>query len=429
MPIKKLGLWTSSSLVVGNMIGSGIFLLPSALAHYGSISIFGWIFSATGAILLAKVFSKLSKKLPKAGGPYAYTRHAFGDFAAFLIAWGYWISIWCGNAAITVALISYLSVFFPILSTNNFLALVCGLSMVWLLTWVNVKGVRTAGKVQLITTILKLTPIILIISIGLFYIDIKNFTPFNLTNDSFLSILTATSTLTLWAFLGLESATVPAENIKEPDKIIPKATLIGTLVTTMVYVLSSIIIMGIIPATQLQGSNAPFADAASKLFGSTAHYIVAGAAVLSCFGALNGWLLLQGQIPLAASKDKLFPPIFNRIGKNGTPIFGMIISSALISCLLMMNFTKGLVETFKFIILLSTLSVLIPYLFSTAAYGILVLREKTITKVKITTNLILAFTAFLFSLWAIAGSGQESVYWGFILLLSGIPFYALLKNK
>ena len=147
-----IGLWTTTSLVIGNMIGSGVFLLPSALAVYGGISIIGWLFSTIGAFILALLFSYLSKAMPSAGGPYAYTREGLGEFAAFIVAWGYWISIWCGNAAITVALVSYLSVFFPILAVNNIAAVVTGLSAIWLLTWVNTRGINTVGKVQLLTT-------------------------------------------------------------------------------------------------------------------------------------------------------------------------------------------------------------------------------------------------------------------------------------
>lgn len=429
MTNKKLGIWTSTSLVVGNMLGSGIFLIPATLASFGSISLIGWLFSAVGAILLAQVFSKLSRIIPKTGGPYAYTHYAFGEFMAFLIAWGYWISIWTGNAAITVAMVSYLTVFFPILATNNLLAILCGLSAIWLLTWINIRGVRTAGKIQLVLTILKLLPIILIASIGLFFIDIKNFSPFNANGGSLFSAITTTASLTLWAFLGLESATIPSDNIENPDKIIPKATMWGTIITTIVYMISSIAIMGIIPASELSNSNAPFADAASKMVGNTAHYIVAGAAVIACFGALNGWILLQGQIPLAASKDNLFPGMFKKISKQGTPIIGMVISSLLISVLLLMNFTKGLGETFKFIILLSTLSVLIPYLFSSAAYALIILKEKISKTDKQIPNLTLTSITFLFSLWAIAGSGQESVYYGFLLLMCGIPFYGWIKRN
>ena len=159
----KIGLWTTTALVVGNMVGSGVFLLPATLAAYGGISILGWIGSSIGAIFLAMLFSHLSKIITNSvGGPYAFTRVGLGDFPAYLVAWGYWFSIWCTNAAIAVTFVSYLTVFIPVLATNKILAVLTGISAVWFLTWVNVQGVKEAGRVQLITTILKLTPLVLI---------------------------------------------------------------------------------------------------------------------------------------------------------------------------------------------------------------------------------------------------------------------------
>jgi basic amino acid/polyamine antiporter, APA family len=207
----KIGLFTSTSLVIGNMIASGVFLLPAALASYGGISLLGWIGSSIGAIALALLFSNLSRMIPNApGGPYAYTRAGLGDFAAYLVAWGYWISIWCTNAAIAVTFVSYLTVFLPILATNTFLSVGTGLGVIWLLTWVNTKGVRAAGRVQIVTTIMKLIPLLLVSIVGLFYIDINNFVPFNISTESNFSAITTTATLTLFAFLGLESATIPS---------------------------------------------------------------------------------------------------------------------------------------------------------------------------------------------------------------------------
>ena len=424
----KIGLWTTTSLVVGNMIGSGVFLLPASLAVFGGISLLGWIGSSAGAIALALLFSNLSKKIPNAlGGPYAYTRAGLGDFAGFLVAWGYWISIWCTNAAIAVTFVSYLTVFFPILATNSLLAVGTGLAAVWLLTWVNTRGVKEAGRVQMITTVLKLAPLLLVSFVGLFYIDFKNFVPFNISTESNFSAITATATLTLFAFLGLESATIPSGNIHEPEKTIPRATMMGTIVTILVYVIGSVAVMGMIPAIELKSSNAPFADAAALIWGDSARYWVAAGAIVSTFGALNGWILLQGQMPLAASRDKLFPEIFKKENSKGTPAIGIVISSALISALMMMNFTKGLTDTFTFMVLLTTVAVLVPYLFSAASYGVLLLQNK-FWKRDLISQLILAAVAFVFSLWAIVGSGQETVYWGFIAILSGIPFYVWMKR-
>ncbi len=429
----KLGLWTSTSLVVGNMIGAGVFLMPSTLAMYGGISLIGWVFSSIGAFLLAKVFSNLSVLLPQAdGGPYAYSRKGFGDFAGFLVAWGYWISIWCTNAAIVVSLISALSTFFPVLATNSSIAIITGLATIWLLTWVNSLGIVTSGKLQLVTTILKIIPLLVVGVGGLFFINFKNFITFNTSGSSNFAAITATATFTFFAFLGLECATIPSGSVANPEKTIPRATMLGTLAATIIYILSSISVMGMIPAKDLQQSVTPFADAAVILWGSSARYWVSAGVAIAAFGALNGWILIQGQIPFAIAKDKLFPPVFAKQNKKGVPVLGIVIGSVLISVLMIMNYTKGLAEQFKFLILLTTITTLVPYLFSTAAFVLIRLQNKYLSQRSGWTGaIIIASLAFLFSLWAIAGSGQETVYWGFILLMAGVPFYVwiLWKNK
>jgi APA family basic amino acid/polyamine antiporter len=406
----KLGIWTSTSLVVGNMIGAGIFLMPSTLANYGAISLVGWIISAIGALLLAKIFSNLSKLLPAAdGGPYAYSQKGLGDFAGFLVAWGYWISLWCANAAIAVSLVSALSSFFPILANSAAAAVGTGLFAIWFLTWINTKGILASGRLQLVTTILKIIPLILVAIGGLFFFDIKNFTPFNTSGGSFFSAITATATLTFFAFLGIECATIPSSSVENPDKTVSRATMIGTIITTIIYIMSSISIMGMFPAKNLLHSVTPFADAAELVWGSGARYLVSAGAAIAAFGALNGYILIQGQIPFAIAKDKLFPPLFAKKNGNGVPAVGIIISSVLVSVLMCMNYTKGLAEQFKFLILLSTLAILIPYLFSTASYIIILVRNKVTTKKGWVSAILLSSFAFLFCLWIIIGSGQESV--------------------
>jgi len=425
----KLGLWTSTSLVVGNMIGSGVFLMPAALAAYGSIGLLGWVFAAIGAFLLAKVFSNLSKLLPQAdGGPYAYTHKGFGNFAGFLVAWGYWISIWCTNAAIAVALVSALSTFFPVLSTSAVAAVLTGLGAIWLLTWVNTRGIVTSGKMQLVTTILKVLPLIAVSIGGLFFINFKNFNAFNISGGSNLMALMQTATLTFFAFLGLECATIPSCSVANPEKTIPRATMIGTLIATVIYILSSVSVMGMIPAAALQHSVTPFADAAVMMWGNSSRYWVSAGVAIAAFGALNGWILIQGQIPSAIAKNNLFPAIFKKENKKGVPAMGMIIGSVLISVVMIMNYTKGLVEQFKFLILLSTLTVLVPYLFSTAAYIVIKIEKKYLGG-NWWSSIILASLAFLYSLWAVAGSGEATVYWGFILMMCGIPFYVWILWK
>lgn len=432
----KLGLWTSTSLVMGNMVGAGVFLLPAALATFGGISLIGWLFSSAGALLLAIVFSRLSKLLPHAdGGPYAYTRSGFGDFPAFIVAWGYWISVWCTNATITVSLVGALSTFFPALATNSLLAVLTGLTAIWFLTWVNTRGIKASGRMQLITTILKMIPLVLVALTGLFFIRWKNFAPFNISGQSDISAITSTATLTFFAFLGMECATIPAGNVENPEVTIPRATLLGTVITTLVYILGTISVMGIIPARELQHSITPFADVAVMIWGNNARYWIGAGVAMAAFGGLNGWILIKGQIAYAIAKDKLFPAVFERRNKKGVPAAGIIIGSILVSVFMMMNYTRGLVEQFKFMLLLTTLTVLVPYLFSAAAYALLVLKKKEGSKSRRALALVIASLAFIFSLWAVIGAGQTVVFWGSLLLVAGIPFYIWvtwkrkLKNK
>jgi APA family basic amino acid/polyamine antiporter len=427
--VKKrvLGFWTSTSLVVGNMIGSGIFLLPSALAVYGGISILGWLFTTAGAIFLSIVFVNLSRTYPKIGGPYVFAKEGFGDFPGFIVAYGYWVSILCGNAAISVALVSYLSIFFPSLSEQPLLGAGAALLNLWFLTFINSMGIHLSGRVQFVTVVLKIIPLIAIAFIGIFYFEPSHFVPLNLSSESTFTAITATATLTLWAFLGLESATIPANNIKNPELIIPKATITGTLIAAFVYILATISLMGIISPSELANSNAPFADGAKQLWGPAAGLVVAGAGVIACFGALNGWILLQGQMPLAAAIDGLFPKKFSILSKNGTPVFGLILSSIFISFIMMMNFTKGLVEKFTFVILLATLATLVPYLISTLAQIKFLYKKNNYQKLlglSIITSL-----AFFYSVWAVMGLGIYTIFWGALFISTGIPIYIWMKIR
>ena len=429
MTRKKLGFWTSSSLVVGNMIGSGIFLLPASLAAYGSISIVGWLISGLGAAALAFVFMELSKLLPgSSGGPYVYSRSGLGDFAGFLVAWGYWASIWCTNAAIAVALVSYLGVFFPALNSNGFLAVCVGLGIVWSVVWVNSRGIRNAGVFQLITSVLKIAPLLAIGIFGLFYIEVDHFFPVNISELPNYRVITATATLTFFAYMGLESATIPAADVEDPARTIPKATCVGLVVTALVYIIGTVSLMGIIPAEQLQYSSAPFADAAAMMWGPWAKNLVAIGAIISTLGALNGWILIQGQIPAAIAKDKLFPPIFGKRNSRGVPAVGIVLSSVLLSVLMIMNYSKGLVKAFEFTLLLASMTALIAYLFTSASYVLVSFRKQGVTRHTL-TRVMIAGIAFLFSVWAIAGSGMEIVYWGFILLIFGLPIYVWMKIR
>lgn len=425
---KALGLWRLTALVAGNMIGSGIFLLPASLAHFGSISILAWILTALGSLCLALVFAKLSTLVPKVGGPYAYCREAYGDFVGFQVAYNYWIALWVGNAAIALALVGYLSIFFPLLATNKLLASLIAIVFVWLMTAINIAGVRQAGIVQLATTILKIIPLVLVATVGLFYIHPEHFKAFNISGKSDFSAMTGAAALTLWSFVGLESATVPAGAVDNPKKNIPRATILGTGITAIIYILSTIAIMGIIPTHLLIHSDAPYADTARIIFGNWGAWLIGAGAIISCFGALNGWTLLVGQVSYAAALDDLFPRTFAKVTKNDTPAFGLIVAGILITGLLLLTTNASLVSQFTFIILLAVLASLFPYLLTTMAQVLITLRQKEpLTFKKHGTGIIIAGLAFLYTFWAIMGSGQSTVYYGCLLLFSGTPIYAWMK--
>jgi APA family basic amino acid/polyamine antiporter len=426
----KIGFWVSTSLVVGNMTGSGIFLLPAALALYGGISLFGWVFTLVGSLFLALVFSRLSQLITRSGGPYSYSMEGFGDFAGFLVAWGYWISIWCGNAAIAVAGVGYLSFFIAILKENQLLSAVVAMGAIWLFTFINTQSIKKVGSVQLVTTIIKIVPLILMGTFGFLYFNKAHFSPFNLSSLSGFDAITATATLSLWAFLGLESATIPSDKVKNPTRTIPRSTIAGITISALLYISSTIGVMGIISPADLQQSAAPFADAAQKIWGSWASGLIAAGASIACFGALNGWILLQGQLPMAASRDKLFPSVFKKVSGKGIPVAGLVIASLLASILVGINYTGGLVKMFSFIIMLSTLSCLLPYLFSSLTEVMLYLRKKrTYSRKRLLAASLISIPAFLYSLCAITGLEYEVFLWGAILLTAGVPVYAYMKFR
>ena len=416
---RQIGLVTVTALVLGNMIGTGVFMLPASLAPYGGYSLIGWLVSGTGALLLAGVFYRLARRAPRAGGPYAYTREAFGDCVGFMVAWTYWISLIGGNASIAIGFASYLSIFFPALAATPIAGTLAALAAIWILTAVNIAGVRSAGAVQVVTTVLKLSPLVALAVFGFVYFDPQLLAPGPKAGPP-LQAISLSVAATLFAFVGVECATIPAGHVRDPQRTIPRATLIGTAVAALVYITSSTAVMGVVPGAELAASNAPFADAGRMLWGGWAGLLIAGAAVISSFGALNGWTLIAGQFPQAVARDGLFPRLFARESARGTPVAALVIAALSNSVLVLANYSHGLVAMFTFMVLLTTLSVVVAYLFSAMADIVLAWRSGHPVRKRDT---ILACGAFAFALWAVIGAGPEAAYWTFVLLVVGIPLY------
>lgn len=416
---RKVGLITATALVLGNMIGSGVFLLPASLAPYGGYSLIGWTVSAIGALLLAGVFYRLSRRAPRAGGPFAYSREAFGDCVGFLVAWMYWVSLVGGISAIAVAFASYLSVLIPPIGATPFFGALAALAATWILTAVNIAGVRSAGVVQVVTTILKILPLLALALFGFAHFEPQLLAP-GPGAGSPMHAISLCIAATLFAFIGVECATIPAGHVRDPEKTIPRATLLGTAIAAVVYIACTAAVLGVVPAVELAKSQAPLADAGRLLWGGWAGLLIACAATISCFGALNGWILIAGQFPQAVAEDGLFPRFFARASSRATPTFGLVVAAAVTSLMVLANYTRGMIAMFTFIVLLSTLGVVVAYLFSAMAEIVLARRAGGAMPVR---NAVLACAAFAFSLWAVIGAGEDAVYWNFVLLALGIPLY------
>lgn len=414
-----IGFWTATALVVGNMIGSGLFLLPSSLAPYGAASTLGWAISTVGALLLAATFARLGQLLPAAsGGPYAFARAAFGDAIGFVVGWCYWISIWSAVPAIAIALTGYAGACVPALTATPARAAACSIVFLWLCTLFNIAGLRTAGGVQLVTTLFKVAALALFALVGLALVEpapTAAAAPFNPSDKSLLAVALTTSALTLWAFLGLESATVPAAAVRDPQRTVPRATLIGTAIAIAVTIAACSAVLRLVPADSLATSGAPFVDAVRRLLGDAAGYVVAAIAAVTCLGALNGWVLMLGQLPLASARDGAFPAVFARVDANGTPRAGLVIGAALSSLLVLANYNASLVSLFTWAILLSTAASLLPFL--VCALALLRLQRGR------GVHALVALLAAIFAAYALVGTGAQALRWGAGLLLASVPVY------
>lgn len=419
---RPLGQWALIALVVGNMIGSGVFLLPATLAPYGAASLLGWAVTLCGALLLAMVYAWLARAIRNHGGAYGYARHAFGDGPGFLVAWSYWICTWTANAAIAVAFAGSLGAVWPQATATPLRGAACALGALWLCTAVNLAGVREAARMQMLTVLLKLLPLVLFGLAGLAWVHADGYRPFNPSGQPLLQVATAVAALTLWALLGFESATVPTGVVRDPERTVPRATLAGMLIAGLATMLACTVVIGLLPADVLRNSAAPMAEAASRLWGPAAGIGVGVVAAVSCFGALNGWVLLQAQTPYAAALDGLFPASFARLDRHGTPWLGLLIGSVLASVLIAANFSRSLVALFTFSILLSTATTLLPYVVSVLAWWRIEPRARAWRR-------LLAVGAMLYGAWALFGTGVESLLWGSVLVLAGLPVFLWQRRR
>jgi APA family basic amino acid/polyamine antiporter len=428
------GLQVAIALIVGSIIGVGIFNLPSSLATYGPISLVSMALTTVGALALALLFAALSRRLPADGGPYAYARVAFGNGWGFANAWSYWITAWAGNAAIAVGWVLYVEEFVNT-GHNRWASVLLVLVGLWIPAAINLSGVKNMGSVQVVTTIIKFVALAFVAIVGLFYIDRANFTPWNVSGESAISAIGGGMAIALFSYLGVETAAVAAAKVRDPDRNIPRATILGTLACAAAYMLSLTVVFGIVPTSQLATSTAPFSTAVNTMFGGVwVGKIMAIAVIISGFGALNGWTMICAEMPLAAAKDGLFPAQFKRFSSKGVPAFGIISSTVLASIAIVINYIGSSGPTvFTTLVLMTGITAAIPYGFSALAQ----IKWRWIDHRELQTprfvrDMIVAVVSVVFSIlfiWYSRNTGNSFwVYWApFFLaggaLLLGIPVY------
>lgn len=401
---KSIGIWRSWALVAGMMIGSGILSLPAVLAPYGSFSFLGWLITGMGALCLALCYSYLSARKPGLGGPYFYVNEAFGPYAALIVGWGYWISLWAAAAAIALSFAGYSIALFPFIEDTPLHTSLLAIGSIVVFTLINLRGSRDAGTVQLVMTIIKIIPLVLIGCLGMIFGEVSNIPAIQPESTSFISMISAMCLLIMWAFIGVESATVPAEDIIEPQKTIPRASVLGTLTALAVYMVAMLGVMSLIPLADLQISTSPFSDAAQIVLGDFGAIFITLGALFAIGGTLNVTVMMTGSIMLAGARDKHFPAIFSQQNKRGTPTTALFFSSGLAIILLLFNSTSALLKGFELMLLISTFAVLIAYLGTGLASIKIQLNDHKKGESLHYFRLAIALLASLFSTLAIIGA-------------------------
>lgn len=409
-PERKLGLAMCVALVMGNMIGSGVFLLPASLAPFGWNGVAGWAVTIAGALALAAVLARLTVAFPAAGGPTGFVERAFGRVPSFMIGWAYWISVWTANVTLAVAAVSFLSIFVPALGRHMALSTI---ALIWIVTAINWRGARAAGGFQIVTLSIKLVPlavVIILIPIAFARSEPVALTPFPAEGLSPATV-SASAIFTLWALLGFESASVAADKVDRPAVTIPRATIAGTLATGILYLIVCSAIVLMLPAGEVAKSNAPFSLFVETYWSHEPALLVAAFAAVSALGTLNGWTLIQAELPATLARQGLLPAWFARENRHGTPSNALILSSAIATACVILNDNKSTSEMFTFMAVLSTSVTLWLYLACAAA------------ALRLGVAAPVAALGLAYAFWTLWGAGPGVSAMSLVLMVAGLPLY------
>lgn len=411
---RPFGFWTATALVVGGMIGTGIFMLPASIAPFGWTGMIAWVVSVGGVLCVAYALGRLSAALPEETGALAVAGAVLGPFWGVLIGWSYWLSCLAGCAMIAIGTTSYLSVFLPMLAARPFIGALVSVAILWAVTVLNLAGARSAGRFQVVTTLLKLIPLLAVLAIlaSLAFSGQAHSPPLP-TAHAAVSGLTAVVTLTLFPLVGFEAAGVASERVRDPARTVMRATMTGTALAGLLYVVVSMGIVFALPAATVAASDAPVALFVETFWGRGAAMLVALFAVISAIGALNCWALLQGEVPLGMARAGLLPRWFGRISRQEVAVRPLVLATVVASLLVMSNASKSLGGIFTFAALLTTCTALWLYVAICVA--------ALIRRVAVPA----AALGLPFTLWAMWGAGIEVSGLSLALTLTAIPLYFL----
>ena len=422
---RKIGFWTCTALVIGNVIGMGIFVLPASLAPYGFNALIGWVIVLAGCLVLARVFSELAQALPDVGGPYGYISHTLGGLTAYLALWAYWVSVWLTNSALATGVVGYLVVVFPPLAALPPMWFAQGL--LWALVAVNLFGVRSSGGMQILTTALKLLPMLAIALLGgwVLLTSPASYTAHLPATPITLGGITAASTIALFAMIGIESASVPAARVDNPARTIPRSTMVGAILTAAIYIVVSAVPLLLIRQQELADASAPFALLMERYASAGSGRWLALFVAISGLGALNGWTLLVGELTCTMAGNGVLPPVLARYNRQGTPIVALVVTGVLASAMIAMSYSKSLVSAFTFLTRVGTAASLPLYLCCGLALAALWYRRHAACATRRT--MVVAGVCVLFVVFAFVGTGREPFLYALGLIVAGLPLYALMR--
>ncbi|GHU15372.1 amino acid permease [Alphaproteobacteria bacterium] len=422
---KKMGFGAVLAIVFGSQIGSGIFMLPANLAPYGMLGIYSWIFAGLGAILLALVFADLCSRYPKVGGPHVYVKEVFGKLPSFLTGWGYWLVSWISSAVVVITSIAYLT---PILrDISKTTSLLLEISLLMVITAVNCKGVESAGRLESVLVFLKFIPFVIVPAIIFNRFDASNIVVADRFADlSDFNLTISAVSLCFWGFIGVECATTPAGFVQNPSKTIPRAIIVGTCAVATIYIINNAVIMGVIPGSVLETSQAPFADAVRTVMGGESdiwYILLAVVASIVCVGTLNAWVLTSAQISLGLAEDNLLPKFFAKKNRAGSPYVSILISTiGTLPILILTKYDNSIAEQVTSIIDISVKTFIIVYLVCCLAFLKISIGERKIWKC------VVGITAMAFCLLMLQDSDLKSVLIVASFFLSGVFMLPLMPS-